>query len=531
MFHVKIWLGVLLIGAVTFHIWVMQPLLVEQVSREQDRLRPILAGQQFNRSLRLYYKEVAKRAEKIASTGGLDKIVKGIKYKVDLLTKTMIYTRINGQLLKQLKKHPIAASTSTAERFFVVARDGTIMFRSNKIRPLKPNQDKLPYTPHVNEAFQNRIRTGVWNVEGTMCVVAAAPIKSADGKETKAVILYSRVLGPSFFAEVNKAALKATTNTKKRTKLAADQKGIRVVLFASAKAGKTSKLRPIAYSMKKPGFFRGWFMKRDYDVIEAKYQEGMDRDLLSTTVQEAKYSYFVGHFPADLSPGNIGYALLKPIPLRLLQVAGDKKSYFMSGGPRLFALIATGLAFLLAIWLSASQTFHFRRILPHLQTAAQDGFPEIPENGLARPWRKMVHSINNIFIMIQERGLGDGDLKPDSGFAGGSSTYSAAGSSALAYFSADQDKYSQLSNEQVRDIGASLFGSPSQPPQSASAQPVQGQPAPAQGQPAPQQGPPMQGSQPPAPAPGQPQSWGTPQQGGPPQPGGAQPPNPWGNKK
>ena len=122
MFHVKIWLGVLLIGAVTFHILVMQPLLVEQVSREQDRLRPILAGQQFNRSLRLYYKEVAKRAEKIAATDGLGKIVKGIKYKVDLLTKTMIYTRINGQLLKNLKKHPIAASTSTAERFFVVAR-------------------------------------------------------------------------------------------------------------------------------------------------------------------------------------------------------------------------------------------------------------------------------------------------------------------------------------------------------------------------------------------------------------------------
>ncbi|MEM1007944.1 MAG: hypothetical protein AAGJ35_02970 [Myxococcota bacterium] len=106
-----------------------------------------------------------------------------------------------------------------------------------------------------------------------------------------------------------------------------------------------------------------------------------------------------------------------PVPNRFVDNLSKKGMYYQSGGPRLLALGLFVFGILLALWLSGAEIFYFRRVVPHLQTAPQEEFPDIPTQGLSRPWKALASSINKVFSLIRERGLGEADMKPGTGIA------------------------------------------------------------------------------------------------------------------
>lgn len=446
MFHIKIWLGVIFFGIVTIMVWTMQPVLVDKVAQEKDRLRPILAGQRLEVSLRKFYASLGKKAQKVAASASLRKAVKGVDYDAkDHLSKVMSYEKVNKEIFRRFKFYQ--KLNRERETVYIVSRDGRTLFRSDRAGKFDFDKDRLPDIPHLNDALRGRVRTGIWNIDKSSSFVAAAPVLARKrGKkkpEIMAALLYAMRFDDSVFNEIKGAVPKKS----------------RMVLFtASKKTSGDSTLAPIAYNVsgKKQGFMRGWFKKRAYDYVMEKYYNGMNRDLLKATIQEVNYTYMVGIFPAELSIGNIGYALLVPVPNRFLKI--NQKNFYESGGPRIFALVGLILVFLLATWLSGAEIFYFRRVLPRLQTAPQDEFPDIPTKGLSRPWRELADSINKIFSMIRERGLGDSDLKPQTAVVESGPD---AGRVALSYLtedSSEEEIYGQMSDEEVKSIAASFIG-------------------------------------------------------------------------
>ena len=440
-FHIKVWLGVILFGIVTALIWVMQPTLINQVAEEQDRLRPILHGQRFERKLLDFYEMIGKKSKTFAKDTSLRKGMSGINYDADdHLSKVMSYQEVHKDIFRNFKAH--TRLNKGTEKLFVVSRDGRVVFRSNRPEKFDFEKDKLPNVPHANDALQGRSRTGIWNIDGESLFVASAPVYSTKKKnDIVGAVLYARTFNNSVFSSV-KGLL---------------PKGGRVVLFTATKnkAGEPN-LAPIAYNVagKAQGFVRGWFKTKAYDFILEKYYNGMNRDLLKSRIQEVDYTYMVGVFPADLSPGNIGYTLLSPIPNRFLNV--NKDNFFESGGPRIIALVGFILVFLLGTWLSGAEIFYFRIVLPRLQTAPQDEFPDIPEKGLSGDWRKLAKSINKIFSMIRERGLGDSDMKPTNTILTDDDVDD-PGRMALSYLSDESDS-SGMSDQEAKEFGASFLG-------------------------------------------------------------------------
>ncbi len=401
MFHIKVWLTVILSGIITLQLWWMQPALKRKVDEERDRLRPLLYGQRFEYGLRHYYNRLKSNVLKLASDRTLRKIVSQLNYDVEEeLGMAMNYSDVHDKLRDKWAIHK--KIKDSAELYMIVSKDGYVIYRSDSPKLYNHEKDKLKYgIPHVTDALHGRTRTGLWILNGKTSLVAAAPIYHIKKKKkVMASILYARRFDSSVFKPISKFV----------------PKGTKVILFkATETSGKDEEptLAPFAYNLSDPkmiGLFRGWFKKIAYDEILDKFIEGMDRDRLTATVNEVEYNFMVGLFPADLGPPNIGYVLLVPRPKDFFKI--DRKNYYQSGGPLIFSLICFIFIFLLGTWLSGAEIYYFRRVLPPLQTAPQDGFPNIPDHGLSRPWKKLVHSINRIFTMIRERGLGNQDMKP-----------------------------------------------------------------------------------------------------------------------
>lgn len=410
MFHIKVWLGVILMAIVTMQMWWMQPNLSRRVAEERERFAPLLASQRFEYGLRSYYTQLAKDLKVKAEDPSLRKFINRINYKVkEELSRVMNYQEVYKKLFSNWKSFRFANGLTASERYYIITRDGHMIFRSHVPSQYDPQKDKLNYAiAHVSDAFENRTRTGLWKIDGKTRIVAATPLykpgKTHNKASIMATMLYVRNFDENAFAQVKGLA-----------------KGARVILFAEsnydAKA-KEGTLTPIAYNIGNPkvsGLFTGWFKKKAYDIILHKYYNGMDRERLRGRVQEIGYNYMIGHFPVELGPSKaLGYVLMIKQPKTFFKI--NKKDYYESGGPLMFSLISLILAFLLATWISGAEIFYFRRILPRLQTAPQEGFPDLPESGLSRPWRSLAKSINRVFSMIRERGLGDSDMKPSTSF-------------------------------------------------------------------------------------------------------------------
>jgi hypothetical protein len=286
-------------------------------------------------------------------------------------------------------------------------------------------------------------------IEGHSSVVAAAPIYHNNPKKgVMATLMYARRFGADLLEAIN-------SDLPKDSKL---------ILFTANKPEKGEiKLAPITYNIVDPkltGLFRGWFMSTAYDAILDKYQGGMDNDRLLGTVQEKDYNYMIGHFPAELSLGQIGYVLMIPRPLQFFQI--DRKNYYQSGGPLIVSLVCLIFAFILATWLSGAEITYFRRVLPRLQTAPQDEFPNIPERGLSRPWRALVASINRIFTMIRERGLGNSDLEHKSSLLAASGELNNMGAEAMGLLAenltGDEVLHTSFGGAETEERAAALFG-------------------------------------------------------------------------
>ena len=399
MFHVKVWLGVILAGIITLQLWWMHPALKSKVDEERERLRPLLYGQRFEHALNNYYQKLLKKIKKLANSKKLRKIVSSLNYDAEEdLSLAMSYSEVHDKLKSKWGIHRKLRNKN--EIYYIITRDGYIIYRSNKPQIYTHDSDKLKHDiPHVTDAIQGRSRTGIWNIEGKTSIVAAAPIYHFKKKKVMAALLYGRKFDSKIFHPIQKEI----------------PKGTKVILFTAhyQKGAEEPTLSPLAYNITDPkliGLFRGWFKKKGYDVILDKFERGMDRDRLSATINEVDYNYMVGLFPADLGPPNVGYVLLVPKPKDFFKI--DRKNYYMSGGPLIFSLICFIFVVLLGTWLSGAEIYYFRRVLPPLQTAPQEGFPNIPEHGLHGPWRKLVESINRIFTMIRERGLGNQDMTP-----------------------------------------------------------------------------------------------------------------------
>lgn len=423
MFYLKVWLGVILAAALSAQILIMHPRLLEDLSQEQDRLRPVVAGKHVERSLAAVYQRMLQEADIFASDPDLRRALSPLANELEEDKKKATYQQIHRAILDNVRS--TQKLDKSFQSLYVVSLDGRLLYKSTK--PESYTHERMPKIPHLADALQNRPRTGIWVIEGSNSLVAAVPLfvdappppprkrKQSDDDETpkaaerkpKGAILYSFTF--------NSAFLQAHSSI-----LSGEAKGSRMILFAVSKSEDgEQKAAPIAYSTQgdETNFLRGWFVQRASDVVLDKYENGMDRDLLNarikqtkTSVIENKYSYMVSLFPADLSPGNIGYVLLVPIPERLLTV--NTQNYFQTGGPVVFSLATLVIIFVLALWLSGAEIFYFRRVVPRLQTAPQDEFPDIPLSGLSGPWKELTRAINRIFSTIRERGLGEADMKP-----------------------------------------------------------------------------------------------------------------------
>jgi hypothetical protein len=490
----------------------MQPLLIDKVAEEQDRLRPVLVAQRFERALIRYYDKLKDLTTKMADDPALRSSLKALNYDADdELTKVMNYQEVHKELLRSFKAYQNL--NSAAERVYVVSRDGRVLLRSNRPDSFDYQKDRLPDIPHLNDAFKKNPRTGIWPIEELNSFVAAVPVFEDEAKEkVKAALLYVRAFNSSVFTD--------NPDLLPKEKDFPGAQGSKILLFTASKAKSGDlELNPFAYNVEEKAipFFRGWFKKRALDEVVDKYENGMDRHLLRSEIQLQKYSYMVGRFPADLSPGNIGYTLLVPIPNRFINVT--RKNFYESGGPRMLATILLVITFLLALWLSAAEIFYFRRVVPHLQTAPQNEFPDVPLNGLSGPWKNLARSINKIFSMIRERGLGEADMKPGTSIATVDELDSRErGSSALDFLSSQSREVDALVTPDIvvnnpNQNAASLLGGLPDA-QAQQGYPQQGYPQqgyPQQGYP--QQGYPQQGY----PQQGYPQQ-GYPQQGYPQQP-------------
>ena len=462
MFHVKIWLSVILMGVVTLMMWVMQPFLIGDVVEWIDRTKPLIYSHRFENGVRQYYKKLELKGKQFADTSSLETALGKIKYTADPITKEISYTTVRSDLSSSL---PTAFKLGKNERIYIVSNDGVLLYVSHRPEGFDYNKSfALPAIPHVQDAFRGRVRTGIWQVgllkgkskkplDKMSGFVVAAPIKGfmasggGDGllpppgsvrkrrkrrrrwrrrrrrrrrkapplkiKKKKVVlgaILYIRKLDDTAFTGL------VNSMPKKDKKILKD---VRVILFNGEKVDDDVDISPFAYNVsgKAQGFLRGWFKQKAIDEITETYTNGMDRSLLKARIQNQDYTYAVSKFPGDLSLGDLGYALLIPVPNRSSPEAVQgktgkkrKEAFYLSYYPRFLSLICFIICLVLASWLSGAEIFYFRRTVPHLQTAPQEEFPEISEKGLSRPWRELVASINKIFTMIRERGLGEADM-------------------------------------------------------------------------------------------------------------------------
>jgi hypothetical protein len=523
MFHIKVWLSVVLMAVITLQMWWMQPNLSRRVAEERERFAPLLASQRFENGLRSLYTKLKKDIVKKADDPSLRKYVSRINYKVkDELTRVMNYQEVYKKLFGSWQSLAFAKGINKeSERYYVITRDGHFIFRSHVPSQYNPQQDKLTYNiAHVSDAFEQRTRTGIWKIDGKTRLVAATPIYATGKGKSKEAIMATLLYTHDFNQDVFK-------------RVKGLQKGARVILFTESNVDKKTgegTLSPIAYNIGNPkisGLFLGWFKRKAYDVILHKYYNVMDRERLRGRVRELAYNSMISHIPVELGPSKtIGYVLMIKRPKTFLKF--NKEEYYEGGGPLMVSLVSLILAFLLATWISGAEVFYFRRVLPRLQTAPQEGFPDIPQNGLSLPWRRLAVSVNYIFSMIRERGFGDSDLKPSSSLIAAEPDED-VGQARLGLLSEDlsEDEFIHTGiagNSEAELNAANLFGSTQAPQQQGYAQqPQQGyaqQPQQGYAQ-QPQQGyaqQPQQGyaQQPGHPQQGYPQQPGHPQQGYPP---------------
>ena len=233
MFHIKVWLGVVFTAIVTLQISWMQPQLNRRVSEEHERLRPLLASQRFEHGLRKYYATLAIRSKKIAKIKKLRKIVSLIEYVAeDVLTKMMNYEKVHRRLFKRFRiPHRV---DSEVERYYIITRDGHILYRSNKPSDYAHEKDKLKHAvAHVDDAYLGRTRTGVWNIDNHTSLVVASPIyHKKKSKGVMAALLYTRRFNHKVLIPINKML----------------PKGTRIVLFTAAYSNKSQEpiLSPLA---------------------------------------------------------------------------------------------------------------------------------------------------------------------------------------------------------------------------------------------------------------------------------------------
>ena len=130
MFHVKVWLGVIFFAVVTLQIWIMQPLLIYKVAEEQDRLRPILVGQRFERGLFRFYEKLKAKTTKMAEEPGLREAVKSINYEADDdLSKLETYEDARRKIQRNFQSYQ--KLDSKGERLYVVSREGIEIGRAH----------------------------------------------------------------------------------------------------------------------------------------------------------------------------------------------------------------------------------------------------------------------------------------------------------------------------------------------------------------------------------------------------------------